>query len=67
MIVDFFGEKVCIPNGFAMDKDGIFIRNNGYEYGLVKYNDGDDAVFVLEPLYNLNLRCYVCEKKGAVA
>lgn len=67
MTVDFFGTKVRIPKGFAMQPDGVFIRNTGYEYGLVQYNDGDDAVFVLEPLYNLNLRCFVCEEVKGVA
>ena len=62
MVVDFFGVKVKIPNGFAQLPDGTFVRKTGYEYSLCQYGRGSDSVIVLEPIYAHHLRCYVCEK-----
>ena len=62
MIVDFFGVKVKVPNGFAQQPDGTFVRNTGYEYAMCEYGRGSDSVIVLEPIYAQHLRCFVCEK-----
>lgn len=65
MIVDFFGVKVRVPSGFAQLPDGTFVRKTGYEYAMCQYGRGSDSVIVLEPIYALHLRCFVCEKVDA--